>query len=137
MDATATFKIGESTYEVVSTQDMDFEEARIVKRLTGGMGLGTYEAAIADGDPDAWFAQVFISLRRTNPQITEKKVEELLSGQKLVAIYKSLERVEEVEPDPPASLPPSAAAANSNGDNAGGNTRSSLEETLETAGSQP
>jgi hypothetical protein len=108
MDEKATFKIGESLYELVSTQDMDFEEARIVKRLTGA-GLGSFELGILDGDPDAWFAQVFIALRRTNPRITEQQVNELLSGQKLVAIYRSLKEPEGDEPSPPASPPSSDA----------------------------
>lgn len=136
MDASATFQIGESTYEVVSTRDMDFDEARIVKRLTGA-GLGSYELAIADGDPDAWFAQILISLRRTNPRITEQQVNELLEGKTLVAIYKSMKEAEEDEPVPPVSAPLS--------DDAGGDAEQKNDdeqhaisvETPATAGSRP
>jgi hypothetical protein len=131
-----TFKIGDSTYELVSTADMDFQEARLVKRVSGGMSLGQFEARLSDGDPDAWLAQVFIAVRRTTPNVTVQQVEQLLSGQKLVTIYESVEETPG-EQLPPVSVPPSNANGSSDetqNDASGGGSSAAI---LETSGSQP
>lgn len=139
MDARGTFKIGASTYEVVTTKDMDYDEAQLVKGVTGGMSLGAYERGLADGDPDSWFAQAFIAIRRMKPNTTPEMVRDLLRAQPggIVAIYSSVEKVKpEDDAIPPASQPPSGDGSSGDDSKNDEPEPSSLEATHATSGSQ-
>lgn len=62
-----TFEVDGHEYPLIPPSEMTMDEAREVKRITGGMGLISVETGMADCDPDAWTAVLLISMRRVDP----------------------------------------------------------------------
>lgn len=85
-----TFQIGESIYELFQTEDWDMDEIRELKRLSKGMAPGEVERRANDGDPDAWYAIWFLSIRRAIPHTTEAQFAAMLKGKPLVEIIRSI-----------------------------------------------
>lgn len=103
---TGTVKIGESRYEIVPIQNMSWGELRDLKRLSG-MLPGDIGNALNGADPDAWFAVLYVSIRRVAPQLTENRLEGMLTDHPLIEIAKSVETIEPVEVElPPPSVSP-------------------------------
>lgn len=60
------YLIGDRKVPIVSMDDMTWDELREVKRISG-MSPGKVAEAVSEGDPDAWLALAFVSLKRVDP----------------------------------------------------------------------
>ena len=127
----ATFRIGESSYELVSVQEMTWPELRVLKSIAG-MSPVKAEEGLLEADPDAWFAFAFVSIRRTAPQLTRERLEQMLQENKLVAIMESLEAGEMDPPLPPEPAPTSVEPTSTGAEPSGEPTQ--LSSTPATSG---
>lgn len=101
-----TVKIGESKYEIVPVHKMNWPELRALKRLAG-MPPNDVGAAMSGLDPDAWFAILYVSIKRVSPALTEEKLEQMLVDHPLVEIVATAEQIPAETPLPPPPASPS------------------------------
>lgn len=93
----------EARYELAPIEKLTFPESKLVKSMCG-MGLGSFGQAIQDLDGDAWFAYLFVSIRRQHPSFTEADLDRLVGDTPLIVVIETLadETPEVALPDPPA-----------------------------------
>lgn len=89
------FIVRERRYELIHVEDLDWREAREIKRISG-MPISQVIVALGEQDPDAWLAIVLICLRRVDPAWQESD----LMGESMVKIISTVEEIAEKEPDP-------------------------------------
>jgi hypothetical protein len=96
--------IAEVRHELVPTSKLTFPETKVMKRVSEGMALVEIEQGIAKADPDAWFAWIYVSLRRKRPTLTVEELETAIGETPIVAVINSAEdeASEVADPDPPA-----------------------------------
>jgi hypothetical protein len=125
--------VNEQKVELVPTSKLTWPEVREAKRVSG-MALVDLEQGLKDADPDAWFAWIYVSLRRAYPSTTEAELEAAIGDVPMVAVIESVEgeASEVAAPDPPAS-PFTSASDEPTNENGSGETTPPLS-TLETAG---
>lgn len=58
-------------FDLVNLDTLDFGEQRMLKRLTGGMGIEAITAGLETMDPDAWFGLILFSIRRVRPDFQQ------------------------------------------------------------------
>lgn len=68
------FTFDKIEYEMVPTSEWTFAEARIAKRVSGGMSVAEVEREAIDADPDALTALVAVSVLRVWKDATEKMI---------------------------------------------------------------
>lgn len=125
--------VGGKRWELTPTNKMTWPEAKEAKRICG-LALVDMEAAIQKADPDAWFAWLFVSIRRQWPALTEADLTHAIGDTPIVAVIETVEddAPEVAFPDPPASASVSDATANGNDSDSGSTTL--LPSTRGTAG---
>jgi len=125
--------VNETRYELVQTSKLTFPETKEAKRISG-MPLVDMEVALGKADPDAWFAWMYVSIRRTQPTLTERQLEQAIGDTPIVAIIESVEKEapEVAAADPPAHASASDASVQQNGKGSG--EKIPEPSTLETAG---
>ena len=98
------------------------------------MPLVDMEQAIQKADADAWFAWMYVSIRRQWPALTEKMLEDAIGDTPVVAVIETVEREahEVAAPLPPVRAPESGAVELRNGSGFGEPTP--LPSTLATSG---
>lgn len=98
-------------YELVDFDKMTWPETKVAKQVSG-MNLAQMEQGCLGMDPDAWFAWVLVSIRRQQPRLTERDLEQMIGDTPLVAIVETVEREEpEVShPDVPPDLSPDTSS---------------------------
>lgn len=121
-------------WELVPTNKLTFPETKEAKRVSGGMSLVEIEQGVENADPDAWFAWLYVSIRREWPALTVAELERAFADTPLVAVIATVEaRAPEVaDPNPPAQAPPSGADELPNGNGSGEKTQQPS--TPETSG---
>lgn len=126
--------VGGHDYELVPTAKLTFPETKEAKRISGGMALVDLEQGIQKSDPDAWFAWIYVSVRRATPTITEQELIDQIGDTPIVAVIGSVreEALEVATPDPPAPTSTSGGETTPNGSGSGETTP--LLSTLATAG---
>lgn len=96
------FTVNGQRYRLLTLEELSFDEALEIKRLSGGMTAREVVGAVADLDPQALLALFVVSMRRIRSHASE---EDLLS-ENLMAIVDTLEQVsEEADAGPPAQGP--------------------------------
>lgn len=75
--------VNETRYELVQTSKLTFPETKEAKRISG-MPLVDMEVALGKADPDAWFAWMYVSIRRTQPTLTERQLEQAIGDTPIV-----------------------------------------------------
>jgi hypothetical protein len=125
--------VNEQKIELVPTAKLTWPETKEAKRVSG-MPLVEMEEGLQKADPDAWFAWIYVSLRRVYPKTTEAELEAAIGDTPIIAVIESVEEEapEVAAPDPPAFPSPSVSAAPRNGGDSGEKTPQLS--TLETAG---
>jgi hypothetical protein len=103
-DPVSYFTFRGQRYELLSLEKLTFDEARELKRISGGMAPRQVMAALADLDPDATVAMLVVSMRRTRALAAEGE----FASENLLDILASFEHVgaEEEEPQNPPDLAP-------------------------------
>lgn len=108
-------------YALVPTDKLLSPELRELKRVSG-LALAPFTKAIEDADWDAWFAWIYISMRRERANLTEAQLENEIGDTPPVAVIGS---VEEETPEVAATDPldngdeSSASESTQNGNGSG------------------
>jgi hypothetical protein len=102
--------LGGDRYELVPTAKLTFPEIRLIKKMTG-MSLVELETGLAGADPDAWFAWLFVSMRRQHPTIQESDLENLIGDSPLLAVIEAVKSEGGGADLPPGRLPRNGASA--------------------------
>lgn len=126
--------VNEIRYELVPTDKLTFPETKEAKRVSEGMSLAEIEEGIKNVDPDAWFAWMYVSIRRSWPKLTPAELTQAIGDTPIAAIIESVEEEasEVAGGDPPAQRLPSVEPVQQNGNGSGEKTPELS--TLETAG---
>ena len=119
-----SFEVNGRSYPFVAPAEMTMDEARELKRISGGMGLASVETALQDVDPDAWTAVLLVSMRRVDPAAKDDVLDSV-SPAELIGTMAEAIAAAQAEAD--AVPPPSPAGGN-------GPASSSGAMTLEVAG---
>lgn len=108
--------IAEVRWELVPTGKLTWPETVEAKRISG-MPIVDMEVGIGKADPDAWFAWMYVSIRRKRPTLTEAELMAAIGDTPLVAVIESVEEEgpEVADPDPLAQPLTSDDAAEPNG----------------------
>jgi hypothetical protein len=116
--------VADITYELVATEKLTFPESRELKRVSGGMSLAEAEKGINSLDTDAWFAWMFVSIKREWPTLTTDELESAIGETPILAVIKSVtQEVPEVaNQDPPEPPPESVPLEQTNGSDSGEKT---------------
>jgi hypothetical protein len=126
--------INELRWELVPTDKLTWPEVKEAKRVSG-MALLDMEGGLLKADPDAWFAMLFVSIRRQWPTLTEKELEDAIGDTPIMAVLDSIEKEapEVAGPVPPAKQPePPTSVKRPDENGSGDETRQPS--TLETVG---
>lgn len=120
-------------WELVPTDKLTFPEAKEVKRVCE-MSLAELEEGLKVIDGDAWFAWIYVSIRRKQPKLTVAELEQMIGDTPISAVIESVENEtpEVAAPNPPARASLSDADEQTNGGGSGEKTQ--VLSTLETAG---
>jgi hypothetical protein len=124
-------------WELIPTGKLTFPETKEAKRVSGGMSLVDLEAGIAKADSDAWFAWMFVSIRRVHPTLTEAELMGAIGDTSVVDLIAGLEREapEAATPDPLGSAGPEPLNGPGGPPNENGSSETIPElSTLETSG---
>lgn len=117
--ADITITVDGREWVLVPTDKLTFPEIREVKRVSGGMNLAQFEEGVAGYDADAWFAWIYVSIRREWPKLTVAELEHAIGDAPLAYVIGSVkggdDDAPEVAPGPPAGGGTTPAPASSNG----------------------
>ena len=83
--------VNERRWELVPPAKFTWSEAREAKRVSGGMTLIELEEGIPTFDPDAWFAWIYVSVKREWPTVTVVELEAAIGDTPLTAVLGTLE----------------------------------------------
>ena len=83
--------VNERRWELVPPAKFTWAEAREAKRVSGGMTLIELEEGIPTFDPDAWFAWIYVSVKREWPTVTVVELEAAIGDTPLTAVLGTLE----------------------------------------------
>lgn len=121
--------VADTKWELVPTDKLTFPETKEIKRVTSspgvpGMSLGDLDAGIKSMDGDAWFAWLYVSIRRKSPTLTVAELEATIGDTPVAAVVETVEAEapEVADPDPPAQASTSDADAQLNGNGSGEKT---------------
>lgn len=99
-------------WQLVPMHKLTLPESTEAKRLSGGMSLADMEEGIGKADSEAWFAWLFVSIRRQWPTLTVKDLEAAIGDIPLLEVIESV-KVDDPEGHevgrPPDSAPQSGA----------------------------
>lgn len=130
--------LADRRWTLVPIDKLTVPELRLVKSVAPGMGLGQLERGLSDGDAEAWFAWLLVSMRREDDKVTPTLLEKMIGETPLFELIESVETEtlgEATEPDPESSPSPTGSSVNGDGSHdasSGAPTPSSS--TLETSG---
>lgn len=126
-DKVPHLRFGDERVPYVQTEEMTFDELRLVKQLTG-LPLAQIDNFLGDGDPDAWFAVALVALQRVRADATGADVGKHKLMQVIAEIVADDE--DEERQDPPAAAADDAAFS-------AGSEEPSSETTLDASGAPP
>jgi hypothetical protein len=120
-------------WQMVPLEKLTWPETKELKRLSE-MPMAVASKALKQSDPDAWFAWLYVSIRRQRPTLTEAELTAAIGDTPLMAVIATAEEEapEVAAPDPPAPGSKSDADEQPNGSGSG-ETIPELS-TLETSG---
>lgn len=64
-------------FDLVSLDDLDFGEQRVLKRLTGGLSIEQITTGLEILDVDAWFGLILFSIRKVRPDYAVEALEKV------------------------------------------------------------
>ena len=120
------FTVNGVRYERVDPDDWTFAEGHEFQRIAG-MAVGMGLIALQEMNVDAHMASMVVSMKRTDPTITEHAFADLKIGD-VIGSFEQIEEAADPEPNPPIAPP-------SNGGGSGADT-SAIQQTLEPSGTQ-
>ena len=83
--------INERKWELFSPGKFSYPETREAKRVSGGMTILDIEEGIPKLDTDAWFAWIYVSVKREWPTVTVVELEAALGDTAWTAVVGTLE----------------------------------------------
>jgi hypothetical protein len=128
------FDIGGLSYDLLDIDDFDFDQGKVLKDLTGGMGLFDAQEGFNRGDMDVWRGLLLMSIQVKNPTFTMAD----LGRQKILGVILSIQRQMQAEAalleEGAAAGPPAVAPARSRRKIAGSPSSSDGAETPDAPG---
>lgn len=131
---TVVVTIDGQRWEMTPLDKLTFPETKELKRVSDGMSLKEVGEGIEGIDGDAWFAWMYVSIRRKCPTLTVAELEAAIGDTPVGAIVEAAETVapEGADADPPA--PASANDALEQQNDNGSGEKTLPHSTLETVG---
>lgn len=127
--------VGGQEWELVPTDKLTMPELHEAKRVSKGMALVDMETGLGKADVDAWFAWLYVSIRRKAPALTEAELTRMIGDTPIAAIIQSVrdETPEVAAADDPLSMTSTTVEPDSPNGNGSGETTPEPS-TLETFG---
>lgn len=80
-------------FDLVSLDDLDFGEQRVLKRLTGGLTIEAITTGLEQLDVDAWFGLILFSIRKVRPDFSAETLERVNFKDLLEGMNASIDRM--------------------------------------------
>lgn len=101
------FEVNGKTYEIVSIETLTFREQRKLKRLSGGMTPATLGEALGEGDPEAIYAILTVSMQRADSKIADDFLDDFNFSDVLATLPSDDDDEDEKKPERPTEPPAS------------------------------